>query len=149
MASSRNWGRGGRSGARTESAELWRMTHDSPGSYVLLTIAAASAPSQRGAARLQPSGFEPLDLLAVGFDAAPHEEGGSGQEDHSRDQDRLPDLLLVADDKGAGEADHGRAHRAEEGEHKQVQRRHLAAHFVRDDALDSGVLRGGPGETEE
>src|SRR3546814_11696004 len=73
-------------------------------SDLLLTIAAALAPSQRGAAQLQAQRLQPFDLFAVGLDAAPHEERGSGQEDNRGDQDSLPDLLLVADEdrKSAG-----------------------------------------------
>src|SRR5690606_28382726 len=81
-------------------------------------------------------GLEPLHFLPVRLDPTPHEEGGGRQQGRCSDQDGFPNLLLVADHKSTYRANHHRPHGAEEGEHEQVERGHLAAHLVWCDSLD-------------
>ena len=114
----------------------------SPNLYVLHTIWERRAQVNQGHQTAER--FQPFDFLAIGPDAAPHEEGRGRQEHDRGDQDGLPHLLSSPTTYVLTSADHAAAHRAEEGEHEQVERGHLAAHLVRRDALDRRVLRPAP-----
>jgi hypothetical protein len=89
------------------------------------------------------------DLL-IGCSAHTIDEEGGRRHEHSRhDQQRLPQLRWIADDKGADIAYHPASHRAEKSEHEKVKRCYLSAHFVGGDALDGGVLRRRAGQPEQ